>query len=828
MAELRRAHAPAASRLPVGPDGITAAPESWGGYHILDEIHRGGQGVVYRAIQRATKRTVALKVLLRGAFSTHRQRRRFEREIDLVAGLRHPNIVTVYDSGETPDGLHYFAMEYIEGTSLDTYVRAVKETESKPQAFAKLLGLFLTIAKAVSYAHQHGIIHRDLKPANIRVDEDGEPHILDFGLAKVVDQVAGGESTRVTRSGEFMGTLAYASPEQTRGDLEQVDVRSDVYALGVILYEILTGRFPYSVDGPVLEVLKAIAEADPIPPGTWYRRLGGDGDASTALKVNDEVATIVLKAMAKDKERRYQSAEALARDIGHFLAREPIDAKRDSRWYMLRKTIRRNKTPALAAVLIVVLTAGFAIVAALQSRTIAAERDATRAEALKAERTNAFLLKVLSRANPDVVTKGNEITFKEVLKLSEKWIEADLEEVPEVEADVRAIFGNTFKNLGDYDSATAHLRRSLKLRREHLGDQAPDTIAAKINLGAILSRTGHPAEAEQLYSEALEASRTTLGEQHDVTVKVTINLAVLLQAQGRLAEAEPLARAALAGAKAVYGDNHRDTLAATVLVAAMCQLQGKYDDAAQFYRELIPLMREHLGPDHPRTLTTMSNCGVLCVAQNKLDEAERLFGDVLAARRRVLGENHQDTLGMASRLAKVLQQRGKLAEAADLLRENIERQTDGLGENHPDVLTSRLTLANVEREAGDLEAAGRQYRELREIIEEKFDRQHQLHLELMVNLAIFLRTQGDLDEAEAIMRQVCETYTTARGAKHPNTLYARCEYAAILVAQGKLDEAEPICRETLTGQREVLGDDHPQTRASIDKLAELLQRRTDR
>ena len=302
------------------------------GYEILSEIHRGGQGVVYKAVQKATKRVVAIKVMLQGSHATARQRHRFEREIDLVASLQHPNIVTVYDSGTTGEGLHFFAMEYIHGKTLTSYLA------DHPVTLNETLRMFRKICAAVNYAHQRGVIHRDLKPGNVRVDTNGEPHVLDFGLAKAAgNQLSNGAP--VTVSGEFMGTLHYASPEQTRGEPGLVDTRSDVYSLGVMLYEVLTGEFPYPVDGQIDQVFNNIRTATPKRPSTIRRHF------------NNELETIVLKPLAKEKERRYQSAADLGNDIDRFLSGVEIDAKSDSLPYILRKRstgwIARNNRFAL-------------------------------------------------------------------------------------------------------------------------------------------------------------------------------------------------------------------------------------------------------------------------------------------------------------------------------------------------------------------------------------------------------------------------------------------------------------------------------------------------
>ncbi|MFH0983142.1 MAG: protein kinase [Planctomycetota bacterium] len=303
------------------PEPQPPTAETVEGYTILSEIHRGGQGVVYKAFQKAPQRTVALKLLLQGPYASSEQRRRFEREIRLVAGLHHPHIVTLYDSGVTADGRHYFAMEYIEGRSLSAYLA------QNPLTVDNMLRLFQKICAAVNYAHEHGVIHRDLKPSNILIDDAGEPHVVDFGLAKT-SRADLADTAPVTVTGEFVGTWAYASPEQIKGDLELIDTQTDVYALGMMLYEVLTGGRPYAVDGPWSEVLHNIAEVEPAKPFTRDRRIDG------------EVQTIVLKALAKEPQRRYASAGEMGGDLARYLDGLPIRAKRDRPVYIVRKRIR--------------------------------------------------------------------------------------------------------------------------------------------------------------------------------------------------------------------------------------------------------------------------------------------------------------------------------------------------------------------------------------------------------------------------------------------------------------------------------------------------------
>ncbi len=346
--------------------------DAFPGYEITRELHRGGQGVVYQAVQKSTKRKVAIKVLLEGPYASKSAMRRFEREIELVAGLKHPNIISIFHSGQTEDGRQYCVMDYVRGVPLDQYVRDEKLT------LEDALKLFSKVCDAVNYAHQRGVIHRDLKPSNILVEtqqstaseEDGggavgEPRVLDFGLAK---QLVTREETVLSLTGQVVGTLPYMSPEQAQGNPDKIDIRTDVYALGVILYQMLTGKYPYPVVGQMADVLKHIAETAPTPPSRSWKSDSGVTRRTTRkhrtgdCPIDDEVQTIVLRTLSKERERRYQSAGELARDVGHYLNNEPIEAKRDSGWYVLKKSLRRHRAPVAVGTFLVSLIVAFGIV----------------------------------------------------------------------------------------------------------------------------------------------------------------------------------------------------------------------------------------------------------------------------------------------------------------------------------------------------------------------------------------------------------------------------------------------------------------------------------
>jgi WD40 repeat protein/tetratricopeptide (TPR) repeat protein len=361
---------------PAGRSAFPApSPESFAGYQILKELHRGGQGVVYQALQKSTKRKVAIKVMKEGPFASAGDRARFEREVQILGQLSHPNIVAIHDSGVTADTgvgrYHYFVMDYISGQPLDVYMA------SGGRSIADTLKLFARVCEAVNAAHLRGIIHRDLKPGNIRVDANGEPHVLDFGLAKVAS--GAGEASLMTITGQFVGSLPWASPEQAEGVPTKIDIRTDVYSLGVILYQMLTSKFPYEVIGNMRDVLDRIMKAEPTRPSTIRKQ------------INDEVETIVLKCLSKERDRRYQTAGELGRDIGHYLKGEPIEAKRDSALYVLKKQMRRYKLPVAVAAAFVLLLAAFGVamsVTAARNAELAARERAAKSDAL-AERSRA-------------------------------------------------------------------------------------------------------------------------------------------------------------------------------------------------------------------------------------------------------------------------------------------------------------------------------------------------------------------------------------------------------------------------------------------------------
>ncbi len=651
----------------LAPDRPSRSDEPGGdgpeGYRILDEIRRGGQGTVFRAVQIATNRVVALKVLHAGALATSRQRRRFEREIEIVAGLRHPNIVTVYDSGVTGAGDHYFAMEYVEGTTLDRYAaaRAAELTPGRARTDF-ILRLFSRVCDAVNAAHQRGVIHRDLKPANILVDVSGEPKVLDFGLAKVADADERLAALDVTRAGEFMGTLAYAAPEQVGGDPHEVDVRTDVHALGVILYELLTGRMPYGLGDGLRDAVHAVTNTPAAPCRAPRTDAGATVDA--------ELETIVLKALAKEKARRYQSAEALRDDLERYLTGRPIDARRDSGWYVLRKTLARYKWPTAAAALFVAVLAVFGV-----TSSVLYGRASMEAEKLR--QINLFWEDTLASVEP--ARAGREATVGELLDEAEPWVAIAFPHEPEIEATVRSTLGNSYRALGRFDEARLQLSTALETRRRLFGERSAAVAQSLNGLGLLARAEGRLDDSERLASEALDLRRSLLGPDHPDVATALQNLAATRRDRGDLAGAESVMREALAIREKHLGPGHQDTAMVVYQLARLKERAGDDAAAEPLHRRALATRRAVLPIGHPDLPRSLADLGALLVRLNRAAEAEPLLRECLELQLKRFPPDDWRAAAAAGGLGACLRALGRSDEAEPLLMDALEILRDRLG-----------------------------------------------------------------------------------------------------------------------------------------------------
>jgi tetratricopeptide (TPR) repeat protein len=668
-----------------GAGGGPAAPlpAFVGPYRILGLLGEGGMGRVYEAEQQAPRRRVALKVIHASRSMDPRTLRMFEREIETLARLKHPGIASIFESGRTEDGQQYFVMELVRG-------RLLHEAVAGPPAgrgdLERRLGLFRAVCDAVQYAHQRGVIHRDLKPSNIAVTEESgraAVKIFDFGVARIVGSDVG--ATITTHKDQITGTLAYMSPEQAQGRPDDVDVRSDVYSLGMILYEMLSGRPPYELaTRSTADALNAISNERPRPLAEGWPR---------GVRLDPDLETIAGKALEKEPGRRYQSASELSEDLARHLAGQPILARPPSAVYHLRKAVARNPLASgLAAVLAASLVAGVVWLGVLYARAGRARAEAER-QARIAQAVNAFLNDDLLASADPTRTPDPDVTVRSVLLIAAKKIEGGFAGEPLVSAAVRRTLGRTFAGIGVLDEADTHLKAAHEIYAAQDGPESPDALRTLVDLAGVAYNAGRPKESETLLRPAIDGLRRTLGPDAADTVNALGQLSIALYDQGRLEEAEKAAREALEAGRRGPGESADETLAAMNNVAIIDIDLGKFDEAEAFYKRLLEAQAVKSGKDAPYYMQTLGNLAQLYVAQDRLEEAETTATETLERHRRVLGNEHNLTLTAINNLAIIERRLKHYDKAERLYRESYETARRTLGEDSLPTLLPMMNLA---------------------------------------------------------------------------------------------------------------------------------------
>ena len=751
-------------------------------FQLVRKLGEGGMGQVWLANQTSpVRRQVALKLIKAGMYD-QAVVQRFQSERQSLAIMDHPAIAKVFDAGTTPQGQPYFVMEYVPGLPITEYCDQGK------LKIRNRLELFIQACEGVQHAHQKAIIHRDLKPANILVVEvDGKPvaRIIDFGLAKATTPQVAGESL-FTQLGHFVGTPGYMSPEQADAGfldgVQDIDTRTDVYSLGVVLYVLLTGLQPLDTKQwkgqPLDELLRKLREEEPPRPST---KVSTDRDTSTRVAeargtepehlvslLRGDLDWITMKALEKDRARRYGAPSELATDLRRYLNNEPIVARPASAGYRVRKYVRRHRVGASVAAGLMLLLAGFFVLQTLQLRRITRERD-------RANRITDFMTGMFKVSYPSEA-RGNSVTAREILDKASKDMGTGLAKDPEVQSQMMSVMASTYTNLGLFARAHELAKRALDARVSLFGPDDPRTLDSMTKLGWILNREGHNADAEKLERQALEDERRILGAEDPLTLETMDDLAVIAGNQGHYVEEEKLERQVIEVSTRKLGPESAQTLRSMNNLGSAISSQARYAEAEQEYRQLLDVERRVWGQDHPETLRAMGNLANQVYLQGRVPEAEQLFRDLLVAEQRVLGPEHRNTALAMYVLANILKREGCRADAEKLYREAVGIYLKTLGPEHGVTLMSQSDLADL------------------------------------------LAQEGHVREAEKLQRETLATQVRVEGPEHPGTLGSQANLAGILIREGQYAEAEKIARQTFDVQ---LRDRGPRHRSTLEALQRL-------
>ena len=721
-----------------------------GPWQLTSSLGEGGMGIVYRA-ERADvdfEQQAALKLVGRG-LAPRALIERFRQERRILARLDHPGIARLLDGGLTEDGQPYFAMELVDGLPLTNYA------ETHPLDVRQRLRLMLDVCAAVAYAHRNLVVHRDLKPSNILVaeTEDRQPvvRLLDFGIATVLEDDE--DAPFRTRTGTLM-TPAYAAPEQVRG--QPVTTATDVYALGVVLYELLAGGRPYDLDAGTTPTVIERTVCETVPPPPSDR-----APAARAAHLRGDLDTIVLKALEKEPARRYASAEALAADIERHLDGLPVSARRATVGYRVGSFVRRHPVGVgLATIAVAALLLGMAGTT-WQARVASAERDRAQLETAKAEEIRDYVLDLFSAANPDSA-QGRDVTVREALDLGAARVATELADQPVVRADIELTIAQLYRRLAVYDPAREHASSAIALREEHLGAQHPETATARRELAALLIETGDYADSREAAQRAYEDHLSALGPDDPETLASLNAYGMALSELGEWNEAET-AFTELAGSYRAVGDSA--ALSEALMNLGSSQLrQQRFVEAEGPFRESMELRRALYGTVHSSTATVMNSLAIaVSRGREDLDEGEALLVEALGIRRQLYGDQHPEVAQMLNSLARLYEEKGDLAKAEQTYDELLPMMQAVLGPEHP-------------------------YTGL-----------------VLINYGNMLRQRGRAAEGETFVRQGHAIDRATHGPDHPLAAESEVRLAHILVALGRNAEAEPLLTHAIPILEEAYG-----------------------
>lgn len=764
-----------------------------GPYRAVKRLGEGGMGEVVLA-ERADEQfshRVAVKLVRRGVASRQVQGRlKLERQI--LASLDHPNIAKLLDGGTTAEGVPYIVMEYIDGVPVDTYC------DKHALTIEARIRLFQVVCSAVHYAHRNLIVHRDLKPSNILINAEGIPKLLDFGIAKVLDERPFGHTLAVTHADHRLLTPDHASPEQVRGEL--VTTASDVYVLGVLLYELLTGHKPFTASGNRLsEIEHAICELPPLPLDSMFHS-GMDAAATERIRelceqrslmparlrryLTGDLSSIVLTALRKEPERRYGSVEQLSADLSRYLANMPIAARSDSVGYRARKFLRRHAFGVTTGALAVLALITFTAVTALQAQRIERER-------IKADQVASFLTELFERSDPSQA-RGNDVTVREVLDIGAARIEREVRTQPETGASLLTTIGTVYTNLGEYDRAIAMLERSLAVRSELHGERHAEVVQSRERLGEALLEKRRLADADVQLQQALRTSLALFGEQHIQSASILHSLGRLRQLQERFAESRAFFDRSLAFLDG-HAERYFDELTITLNdYAILLNYVGDVPTAQRMFERALQLNQARYGADHPETATAMHNLAVALEQQGKLEQARPYFTEALATRRKVFGTDSAPYIAALSSYGRFLRRTHELDKAERVLREAVALRSSNSGPSHYMVGYSMVNLATALLDQGRAADAQRETLAALKIYDKALPRSHMYVATALRTLGLALIDQDKAEQAEPLLREALHIQEQRVGVDSPQVPPTRGALGGALLNRRKYAEAEAL------------------------------------
>lgn len=782
------------------------APHSIGNYTIYSTLGEGGMGVVYEAEQQHPKRKVALKVVRGGHFVDEISIRMFEREAETLGRLKHPGIAAIYESGVTEEGQHFFAMELVRGKTLDAHLAGgVLRTPLSRDELQGRLSLFRKVCEAVNYAHQRGVIHRDLKPSNIVIDEALEPKILDFGLARITDtDVANAGVASVV--GEIKGTLAYMSPEQAQGHPDGIDLRADVYSLGVILYEMLTGDRPYGTESDsIMEAIRVITTRVPAP----FRGI----DAARKL-AGGEIETIVMKALEKDPDRRYQSAAAFADDIERHLTDQPILARPPSTIYQMKKLITRNKLPFAFAASLALLLVGFGIwMSVLYQRA-----DMSRRES---DAVTDFLSEMLAAVDPG--EQGRDVTVREVLDNAATGIADEFPEQPLVRSRLMMTMGDVYRSLGHYEQSRHLSEGSLAIRETELGPDHPEVALVLDDLANNARREGDFEKARALAERSLALREKVFGfDGLPVAVSLSVLGSVLFE-DGELEEALAAHEGALAIREREYGPDDVRVAKNRRTIANVLKDVGRPADAKPYLVEWIAHSEREQGPEHPDHAMALRDLGNLHMDLGEFEEARPLFEQALVITEKAYGSEHPNVGGCLHNLGLVYKELGDMERARPVYERGLMITEKTLGSDHPNLGRSLNNYANLLMDLGDYEASRPYIERALAIAEKTFGSSHPIISAMLSNYGNAFYETGDYAGARPIYERAYRVCLESLGPEHPQT--AGCHHVLANLERdiGNYAGAKDHYETAQAIWDDKFGPGHPHALLNLTEHAELLR-----